>query len=170
MNAKDGNIPHEGPFDNKEEFKRGDIVALNETALKIRGQLEAMTPLALYRLVGHPNEFMVLETFETEEDGKCLMLPCCMYFENRQDKNRVHPRCKGHPAAYFKKIGEIRIPQKGDKTSAVLTPLGDLFRLEWKDDPDHPELNAHLFGINLGGLIGQPAQWLKKLAEDQKIL
>lgn len=170
MNAKDGNIPHEGPFDSKDEaIKPGDIVGLTTTALRVRGPLEAMTPRVLYQ-IGHPNEFVVVETFKTEEDGDCLVLPCCMYFEDRKVKNNVRPLCKGHPAVYFKKIGQIRFPQKGDLAAGVETPWGNLIRLEWKEDPNNPELNAHLFGINLGSIMGMPAKWLKKAAEDSKLI
>lgn len=169
MNTKDGNIPHEGPFEGQDEIQKGDVVALTTAALRIRGPLETMTPRALYQ-IGHPNEFMVLETFKTDEDGPCLVLPCCMYFEDRKVKSSVRPLCKGHPAVHFKKIGVIRIPQPGDKTAAVVWPWGDLFKLEWKDDPDNPEISAKLLGINLGGLVGEPAKWVKKMAEDNKAL
>jgi hypothetical protein len=170
MNTKDGNVPHEGPFETQdEEIKTGDIVALTTTALRVRGPLESMTPRALYQL-GHPNEFLVMETFKTEEDGTCVVLPCCMYFEDRKIKNNVRPLCKGHPAIYFKRIGRARVPQKGDLTAAINSPFGNLVQLEWKDDPDNPELTANLLGINLGSLVGLPAKWLKKAAEDQKII
>lgn len=148
-------------------FKPGDIVALTGAALRI-GRLETMTPRALYQL-GRENRFLVIETFETADDGPCVMLsPCCFKYVDRR-ANGMKPRCKGHPVVYFEKVGILRAPKKGDKASSLTLPiLGELFGLEWQDDEENPRLNANVLGLR-GSATGFVAKFLKKLAEDKII-
>lgn len=150
------------------EIKEGDIVALTPAALKM-GRLEAMTPRLLYH-IGHENRFIVDKTFETEEDGLCLKLfPCCFRFVN--DHQTKQFRCKGHPAIYFDKVGTVRTPQKGDKSSSLVLPiLGEIFRFDYKEDENAPKFSADLPVLGKGVVTGFLAKFVKQLAEEGKIL
>lgn len=172
MNEKGNGNVRGGPPDEPQEgsaspFKPGDIVALTGAALRI-ARLETMTPKQLYQ-IGRENRFLVMETFESPEDGPCIMLnPCCIKYVDRR-ANGIKPRCKGHPVVYFEKVGVLRAPKKGDKSSSLTLPLlGELFGFEWEDDEENPKFNANILGLR-GSATGFVAKFLKKLAEDKVI-
>lgn len=167
-----GNVRHdpeevEKPQE-KQAFEEGDIVALTQSALRI-GRIQGMTPRLLYT-IGHPNEFMVMHTFESPADGLCLTLfPCCTRFVDRERNSQ--PRCKGHPAMYFEKVDKGRIPRKGDKSSSVHIPFlpFEVAGVHYQEDDENPSLTLNLFGKHLQ-TTGPLSKFLKKLAEDNKIL
>lgn len=170
---KGGNVQSEElevPKSSQEKFADGDVVAITQAALRI-GRLALMTPRVLYG-IGHPNEFVVLDVFETESDGVCLALwPCCHRFKDRKTGKKI---CPGHPAVYFEKVGSIRSPKKGDKSSSLVLPfLGEVLGFDYEEGDEeggeNPKMNANLFGLK-GGASGYWAKLLKKLAEDAKII
>lgn len=166
---KDGNVKVDeaeavgGP---PQKFEEGDVVALTQAALRI-GRLELMTPRLLHH-IGHPNEFVVLDAFDTGDDGPCLSLwPCCYRFADRKTGKR---RCQGHPAVYFEKVRALRTPKKGDKSSSLVLPfLGEILGFEYEEDEQNPKFNANLFGLK-GAASGYFAKVLKGLAEEGKAL
>lgn len=168
MGKKTGNIPpEEAPVQGPPpKYEEGDVVALTQAALRI-GRLELMTPRLLHQ-IGHPNEFIVIDAFDTGEDGICLSLwPCCYRFLDRKTGKK---RCQGHPALYFEKIGNLRMPKKGDKSSALVLPfIGEILGFDWQEDEDNPNLNANVFGLK-GAASGYFAKILKKMAEEAKII
>ena len=168
MGRKNGNVPpKEGiPSTPPVKYKEGDVVALTAAALRI-GRLSKMTPRLLHQK-GHPNEFVVISTFEKGEDGVCLELwPCCNGFLDPKTGNIL---CQGHHAVYFEKVDQLRMPKKGDKGSSLILPfLGEVFGMSYFEDEENPEISANLFGMK-GSASGHFAKILKKLAEDAKIL
>lgn len=166
--GKKGNVePEEVDIPKTAEvFEEGDIAALSPAALRI-GRLKEMSPRMLHK-IGHPNEFIVLDSFVSEEHGLCITLwPCCYRFIHR-DSGKI--RCKGHQAALFEKKGAIRQPKKGDKSTSVSIPLlGQILGVTYQDDETNPELNANIFGFK-SGVTGVLAKLVKKYAEDAKIL
>lgn len=167
---RNGNVrvdPQEIPETRPAAFQPGDVVAMTPATLRI-GRLATMTPRQLYQ-IGHKNRWVVLETFETHDEGPCLMInPCCIEYTDWKSKG---PRCKGHPAVYFEKVGTVRVPKKGDKSSSLILPLiGDALGLRWEEDEDNPKIVGNALGKDLIGAVGPLARFLKKLAEDQKIL
>jgi hypothetical protein len=149
-----------------DKFEEGDVVGLTQAALRI-GRLELMTPRLLHH-IGHPNEFIVLDAFESGEDGLCLSLwPCCYRFLDRKTGKK---RCQGHPAVYFERVGSLRMPQKGDKSSSLILPfLGEVLGFDYQEDESNPALQANILGMK-GQANGHFAKMLKKLAEDAKII
>ena len=135
------------------------------------GRLAQMTPRVLCS-IGHPNEFIVLDVFETDSDGVCLALwPCCHRFKKAGKKI-----CPGHPAVYFEKTGALRTPKKGDKSSSLVLPfLGEVLGFDYEEGAEGeeggeaPKMTANIFGLK-SGASGYWAKLLKKLAEDAKII
>lgn len=149
-------------------FEPGDVVALTASALRIT-RISGMTPRLMYS-IGHPNKFIVFDTFDDPEDGICLILECCRgNYVNRKKNGKM--RCEGHPGIYFEVIDRIRLPKKGDKASAVHLPfVGQLAGLRWEQDEDNPRLTLDLpFGQKVEAL-GPLAQMFKKIAENSGIL
>lgn len=168
-----GNVRGEGGPERPQQqappapLKPGDIVALTSAALRI-GRLAPMTPRQLYQL-GHENRFLVLEVFETDDEGPCVMLsPCCFSYIDRRSGGGK-PRCKGHPSVYFEKVGVFRMPRKGDKSSSIALPLiGELLRFDWQEDEDNPGFNMNIGGLRASS-TGFFAKLLKKLADEKVI-
>lgn len=157
-----GNVKHAtvpvSASDSK-EIKAGDIVAVTDEVLKAKGILAKMTPRCLIEKVGWPNEFLVKETFESEKDGFCLKLdPCCDHLI--EDWNTGRPRCYGHHAFLFKKVGSVTPPNKetapveveppdnpGDRISSVSLPfLGEVASMSYRDDEKNPQLTINTAG------------------------
>jgi hypothetical protein len=158
---RNGNVKHDPkPKPTGEGFEEGDRVAMTQEALKM-GRLSAMSPRLLYQ-VGYPNEFGVLHSFETEEDGPCITLyPCCYVLEDRPRKTS---RCSGHPAIFFEKIGE-KPANKGDKRAKVHLPIiGEIAGVEW--DEEHQRLSGHVGGYPVV-FQGEIGRLVKKAAEEK---
>jgi hypothetical protein len=168
MGKRNGNVtpPEDVPQKAPEKFEEGDVVGLTQAALRI-GRLELMTP-RLLRQIGHPNEFIVLDAFKSDEDGVCLTLwPCCFRFVDHKTGKK---RCQGHPSVYFEKTGSLRMPKQGDKSSSLILPfLGEVLGFDYQEDESNPEIQANVFGMK-GSASGYFAKMLKKLAEESKIL
>jgi hypothetical protein len=149
-----------------EKLVEGDVVGLSPAALRT-DRLRKMTPRILHK-IGHPNEFIVLDTFENESDGACVVLwPCCFRFVNRKTGREL---CQGHSVDYFEKLGSLRTPKKGDKSSSLVLPfLGEVLGFDFQEDEATPKLNANVFGMK-GEASGTWAKLIKKLAEDANIL
>ncbi len=194
---RNGNVRQEAPEGaeggNVPAFEDGDIVAITQSALRIgrlyritngkvecsedrvsNGKIEGMMPRILYAL-GHPNKFLVLHTFEHKDQGLCLTLyPCCTIkphegFVDRSSNNK--PRCEGHPAIYFEKVDQTRVPRKGDKSSSAHLPFipWEIAGLHWEEDENNPSLTLNLAGKSIQ-TTGPLAKFFKKIAEDNKIL
>lgn len=180
-----GNVKHETAPEKPQEpenIQAGDIVAVTDKVLKAKGLLENMTPRCLIEKVGWPNEFRVREVFETAKDGVCLKLePCCEYLV--EDWKSGLPRCSGHHAFLFKKIGNTNVPGKetpaadvepprnpGDRLSAVSLPfLGEVASMSFRDDEQNPQLT-----IKTGGkatvLTGPLAKIFAAAARENNLL
>jgi|FLYN01.1.fsa_nt_gi hypothetical protein len=162
---KSGNVRQKAdPAENKtetESFQEGDIVALTPTALRL-GNLSMMSPRLLYQ-IGWPNQFVVLHTFEDEENGPCVSLyPCCMVLVDRRSGNY---RCTGHPAQYFEKIDVLRQPQKGDRSVSISLPLiKEIVGADYEEDEQSPRLTVRVLGQK-GVITGPWAKLIKNLAE-----
>lgn len=126
-----------------DEIREKDLVALTLEALKSK-QLKGMMPRKLHDLVDWPNEFVVMATFQDEDEGLCLTLfPCCFFLRNRKDGK---PHCAGHPAQYFEKIGSTE-PEEGERHASVSLPfLGEILRADYKGGK-HPEFKGNIVGL-----------------------
>jgi hypothetical protein len=168
MTSKNGNVRREGKPSVQEipQFQTGDVVSLTAAAIR-RSGIANMTPRLLYE-IGHPNEFVVFDTFESD-DGPCVsLLPCCSIFEDRENGKQ---RCTGHPAIHFQKKSVKRMPKKGDKSSSIHLPFMQvaLAGINWEEDESNPSLKAHVLGKEVS-LTGPIAKILKQLAEENNVL
>lgn len=175
---RNGNSRREPPPAAPPLFQEGDVVAITQAAHRIP-KLATMTPRLLYRL-GFDNAFMVLRQYEDPDDGPCVSLyPCCTVLNSAGDvehrglldRETGQPRCGGHPVSYFEKIDMVRLPKKGDKTSAAVLPfgIGELLGFEWLQDEDNPQFTARFLGKG-GTFTGAFAKALKKFAEDNNLI
>lgn len=165
MRRDNGNVTgEEGPaVDRIEEFHEGDLVRLTQRALKDRKKA-ACSPRRLHA-IGWPNLFGVERVVEFEREGLCLSLaPCCF---NMIDHKSGEPLCKAHDAWMFEKVdlkreleANIRPRQKGDRTAAIVTPLGEFVAAEYHDDPENPHFQVRIAGLPLD-LEGGMAKWVK---------
>ena len=167
---KSGNVENEKEAKAPEppRFQVGDVVAITQAALRM-GRLAGMSPRILYR-VGQPNEFLVIETFETAVDGPCIrLMECCGRGMVDRDKNNKRRCNDGHPALFFEKVDVMRMPQKGDKASSVFLPfLGEVAKFEWHEDENTPAFVANLGGKKIA-LTGFFAKLLKTAVEGKVI-
>lgn len=133
-----GNVQSDEPAE-QVQFTEGDVVALTQQALRT-SRLSTMSPRMLHG-IGWPNFFVVLHTFETEGDGPCVTLfPCCLTLVDRRTNKH---RCTGHPATFFEKVDQTRVPRKGDRQSAVHVPFfGKIVDVAYEDDPDNPQIKT----------------------------
>lgn len=148
-------------------FEKGDVVALTAAVIRRRDYAN-MTPRLLYE-IGHPNEFLVTDFFETPEDGACVQLyPCCRRFEDRE-KGKI--RCTGHPAELFQKVKKVRQAKKGDRSSSVHLPFMEqaLAAIHFEEDEASPTVRANILGKELA-LSGPLARLVKQFAEENNIL
>lgn len=167
--SKNGNVRREERSKTQEvpQFEKGDVVALTAAVIR-RRDYGNMTPRLLYE-IGHPNEFLVTDVFETPDDGPCVQLyPCCRIFEDREN-GKI--RCTGHPAILFQKIKRTRQPKKGDRSSSLHLPFMEhaLAAIHWEEDESSPILKAQVLGKEVS-LTGPLAKIVKQLAEDNNIL
>jgi hypothetical protein len=167
--SRNGNVRREDKTKIEEmpTFEKGDVVALTAAVIRRRDYAN-MTPRLLYE-VGHPNEFLVTDVFETPDDGPCLQLyPCCRRFEDRENGKT---RCTGHPAMLFQKIKKVRQAKKGDRSSSLHLPFMEhaLAALHWEENEDSPAIKAQVLGKEVS-LSGPLAKILKQLAEENNIL
>lgn len=167
--SKNGNVRRDEKPRAEEipHLEKGDVVALTAAVIRRRDYAN-MTPRLLYE-IGHPNEFLVTDAFDTPEDGLCVQLyPCCRRFEDRE-KGKI--RCTGHPAILFQKIKRVRQPKKGDKSSAIQIPFLDqaLAALYYDEDEVSPTVRASILGKEVA-LSGPIAKMVKQFAEDNNIL
>lgn len=174
-----GNIRREG-HGKPETLRPGDIVALVPSAIK-EPRLKTMGPRILYD-VGWRNEFLVLETFETEADGACVVLdPCCGQL--LADRKTERTRCiNGHPASFFKRTGTLNQPlhpeeeeadrprNKGDRSSSASFPwLGEVASFDYQDDPEIPRLKIKIAGKTTM-LTGPLAKMIAEVAKTNHLL
>lgn len=175
-----GNIRRDRPT-KSEAFEPGDIVALTPSAIK-EPRLRTMGPRILYD-VGWRNEFLVLETFQTEQDGDCVVLdPCCGQI--LADRATDRTRCiNGHPASFFKKVGTLNQPlhpeegeeadrprNKGDRSSSASFPwLGEVAAFSYEDHPEIPKLKIKIAGKTTM-LTGPIAKMIAEVAKANNLL
>lgn len=153
-------------------FEPGDIVSLTAAALR-RKKLSSMTPRLLYE-IGHPNEFLVLETFSHAEDGPCIALSCCTRDEDNVrfvDRKTGKMRCNGHQVSHFEKKGYKRLPKKGDKSTSLHIPFlpFELAGVHWEEDESNPGFKVSVAGKEIG-VTGALAKLLKNVAEENGII
>ena len=158
MTKKNGNVQNQEEEPGAQEvpdFKPGDVVRLSAYALKN----VSSSPNSLYR-IGHPNAFQVEKVGRSEETGEpCVSLKECCH--KLLDHSKGEILCRGHQARFFEKVDikaqiEAARPLKaGDRIAAIITPLGELAGMEYRDDPENPHFQVRLAGIPLdleGGL------------------
>lgn len=173
----EGNVQAEMKAERVPVFEPGDIISLTAAALR-KKKLVNMTPRLLYE-IGHPNEFLVLETFEHPVDGPCVALSCCtrQMDENGKpivrfvDRKTGKMRCNGHRSNYFEKKSFKRLPKKGDKSTSIHIPFlpFELAGVHWEEDESNPALKVSVAGKEVG-LTGAFAKLLKNVAEENGIL
>lgn len=167
--SKNGNVRRDDKSKTEEipHFEKGDVVALTAAVIRRRDYAN-MTPRLLYE-IGHPNEFLVTDAFDTPDDGPCVQLyPCCRRFEDRE-KGKI--RCTGHPAILFQKIKKVRQPKKGDRSSSLHLPFMDqaLAALHFEEDDASPTVRANILGKEVS-LSGPLARMVKEFAEGNNLL
>lgn len=164
MARKKGNVPGSASASPLELFAPGDVVKIKESVL-LKRDVE-MSPLTLF-MVGWPNEFQVVETFETKNGLPCIALkPCCLYMK---DHITDVPLCKGHSAEFFEKVRRDRIPKKGDKAASVSVPwVGKVAGFRYHEDDDVPEATFQVMGKEVK-LEGVAAKLIKNIVESYGI-
>jgi hypothetical protein len=167
--SRNGNVRREdkSKTDEVPNLEKGDVVALTAAVIRRRDYAN-MTPRLLYE-IGHPNEFLVTDVFETPDDGLCVQLfPCCRRFEDREN-GKV--RCTGHPAILFQKIKKERQAKKGDRSTAIHIPFLEqaLAALYYDEDEASPTVRASILGKEVS-LSGPIAKMVKQFAEENNIL
>lgn len=159
MAKKNANVPGSSrEAEICETFSPGDVVRLKVSALT-NDDLE-LKALDLYK-IGHPNEFVVAETFEQPRRGLCVALrECCYLFENHATGIKT---CKGHDAIYFEKMGKERPKKKGDRIATVTIPwIGELVGFEYQDDEQNPKADFRVAGKKIS-LEGAPAKLFRDI-------
>lgn len=166
MAKKSGNVPagdHEPEI--VEVLSRGDLVRIKQRSLMNDDLL--LSPKDLYS-IGHPNAFLVLESFEDPQRGVCIALrECCFVLEDHKNGKKL---CKGHEALYFEKMGQERAAQKGDRKASIKIPwLGEVLGYDYQDDEASPSLRVRMAGADPIVLEGMAAQMVKKMLDGSGI-
>lgn len=167
-----GNIREDRPKAQPvEEFHEGDLVRLTEASLRDKRKGIVFSSPRRLISVGWPNVFQVMKVVEFEEEGLCLSLSACCYNMIDRSGERL---CTAHPARLFQKLDlrseleAVRPRQKGDKSAVLVTPFGELFAAEYREDPENPHFHVRLASLPID-LEGGLAKWVKDLFTENGI-
>lgn len=162
MKDKDnGNVSDITKIDSLGPIHPGDYIRIKTSELD---RVE-MSPKALYN-VGHPNEFLVLTTFE-HSGIKCVSLEeCCEKLKNRATGQFL---CTGHPEKYFEKTDPIEHKKTSERRFLALEAFGMKASVEYMDGQKKLLLKTPWTpdGISLSGGV---ARDIAEAAEEMGIL
>lgn len=151
------------------EVSPGDRVRLTPEAL-VDPDAQPATPLRLFKF-GWPNDFMVLDVYDHEVYGQCIVLdPCCNWIRDAEKHSK--PVCFGHSTRFFEVVKRGQQSDPSRRYAGVNLAGLDILSVEYANggSADGPSLVVRVAGRKPITLSGQPAQILSQFLRAQKVL
>lgn len=146
------------------EVEAGDFVRITPEAL-VDEETQDMTPIRLFKLIGWPNKFQVVDVFIDAKHGQVLRLdPCCAWILDPEHHKKT--ACQAHPSIYFEKFPQGQAsssPDKEDRYMGINIAGHDLLSVEYINGEREPKLMVKMVGQRPFMLSGEAARALSRL-------
>ena len=153
------------------DVQAGDYVRLTPETM-IDPDAQNMSPVSLFKLVGWPNKFMVVDVLMDVKHGQVLRLdPCCGWIRDPEDRSKFP--CQAHPSKYFERHPEDEHGQdkpEGDRYMGVNLAGLDLLSVEYLNGGKEPSLVVKFVGQKPLILNGKAAKELAQILKSKRFL
>jgi hypothetical protein len=149
------------------EVSAGDRVRITAEAL-VDPEAQIATPIKLFKLIGWPNDFLVLDVYDDEKHGQVLVLdPCCNWIKD-PEKHQKH-QCVAHSSRLFEVVERAPTTAANRRYSGVNIAGLDILSVEYLNGGENPALAVRVAGRKPIILNGQPAHILSQFLRAQKV-